>query len=152
MKFEFDGMKVGQVETLSLRYSVNKGTALEAGARVEVRTFGLGGNVTTHALNLKLPRGFTVSKIETSDGTLRSGRAGIPLDLGMEPVVLFFVLRKTTILDNRYVSLGLTLGVIAVAVGGVLYILYRKKIIFTGLGKGKSGVDGSPQDRGNGST
>jgi hypothetical protein len=112
---------------------------------VEVRTFGLGGDVTTHALNLKLPRGFTVSKIETADGTLRSGRAGIPLDLGREPVVLFFVLRRTTILDNRYVSLGLTLGVIGIAVGGILYILYRKKLIFAGPGKEETAQVGPPE-------
>ena len=49
--------------------------------------------------------------------------------------MLYFVLRRTTILDNPLVSLGLTLGIIAAAAGGVLYILYRKKLIFKGTGK-----------------
>jgi hypothetical protein len=135
LAIDFEGMKVGELQTLSLNYNIDQGTELEAGARVEIRTFGLGGDVTTHALNLKLPRGFTVSKIETPDGALRSGRAGIPLDLGREPVVLFFVIRRTTILDVRYVSLGLTLGIVAIVVGGVLYFLYRRKLIFAGTEK-----------------
>ena len=129
---DFDGMKVGELETLSLRYGIDEGTGVEAGARVEIRTFGLGADVTTHAINLKLPKGVTVSKIETKDGVIRSGRSGVPLDLGMEPVVLYFILRSITILDNPYVTLGLTLGIIACAAGGVLYFLYRRKLIFKG--------------------
>jgi hypothetical protein len=134
LTINFDGMKVGELETLSLRYGIDEGTGVSAGARVEVRTFGLEADVTTHALNLKLPRGFTVSRIETPDGVLRSGRSGIPLDLGRESLVLYFVIRRLTILDNSYVTLGLSLGVIAVVVGGVLYFLYRRKLIFKGNG------------------
>ena len=136
---DLDGMKVGELETLSLQYSTEEGVELKAGARVEVRTFGLGGDVTTHAINLKLPKGFTISRIETPDGVLRSGSSGIPLDLGREPVVLFFVLRRTNILDNTYVSLGIFLGAIVAIVGGILYVLYRKKLILAG--KSGSEVD-----------
>jgi len=142
---ELDGMKIGELETLSLQYSTEEGVELEAGARVEVRTFGLGGDVTTHAINLKLPRGFTISRIETPDGVLRSGSSGIPLDLGREPVVLFFVLRRTNILDNTYVSLGILLGAVAAVIGGILYVLYRKKLILAG---GDKGLDGAGTGQG----
>ncbi len=130
---EFSQMKVGQMESIELRYVVSEGTDLRPGSRIRVRTLGLGGNATLHALSLKLPDGLTVSKVETPQGTVKAGGAGgVPLDLGQEPVELVFVLRRVTPLDNPYVSWGIGLGCVAIVAGFLLYRMY-------GRPRGKSG-------------
>lgn len=123
----FDPMKVGQMETMDLRFRIGRGTEIGPGAVVEVRTLGLAGNVTYHSLGLKLPPGFAVSRVETPQGSVRPGGGeGVPLQLGTEPVILEFVLRRRTILDNAYFMLGLVVAIIAAAIGVPLYVRYRR--------------------------
>jgi hypothetical protein len=110
-----------------MRYGVAEGVEVEHGAKVEVRTLGLGGNITIQALNLRLHNGLTVSRIETPDGVIKPNQAGIPLTLSKESVTLVFGIRRTNLLDNRNVVLGLELGVLGVVAGGLIYVWYRRK-------------------------
>ena len=124
----FDGKRVGEIGDLDLTYVAGQGITIAPGARIPVRTLGLGGNVTVQALSLKLPQGFTVSRVETPQGVVKQSRSGgVPLDIGMQSVELVFVIRRTTLLDNPYVSLGIVLGSLAVAAGLAVYVVYRRK-------------------------
>jgi hypothetical protein len=120
-------MKIGEMANINMRYGVAEGVEVEHGAEVEVRTLGLGGNITIQALNLRLRDGLTVSRIETPDGVIKPNQAGIPLTLSKESVTLVFGIRRTNLLDNRNVVLGLELGVLGVVAGGLIYVWYRRK-------------------------
>lgn len=107
------GMKVGQVESLAIRYNVRGGTYPEPGSMVEVRTLGLGAGVTEQAIGLNLPKGLTISRIETPYGSVKPGKSGAALSLGPEPTKLILVVRHTNLLDNRYVVWGIAIAVLA---------------------------------------
>ncbi len=121
----FRGMKVGEMNTVDLRYVVKKGTAIKPGASIEVRTLGLAGNVTYHTLSLKLPGNYVISKIQTPDGIVK-GSGGVPLNLGTEPVSLSFVVRKKNLLDSGYFVWGLAIAIIGLIAGSATYVWYAK--------------------------
>ena len=123
-----DEKRVGEMGSLGLTFIAGEGVAIGPGARIPLRTLGLGGNVTIHALSLNLPDGYTVSRVETPDGVIReSGSGGIPLDIGTSSVELAFIIRRTTILDNPYVVWGIILGSVAVIGGITTYLFYRRR-------------------------
>jgi hypothetical protein len=120
--------RVGEMGSLGLTFIAGEGVTIGPGARIPVRTLGLGGNVTIHALSLNLPDGHTVSRVETPDGVIReSGSGGIPLDIGTSSVRLVFVVRRTTPLDNPYVVWGIILSSVAVIGGIAAYLFYRRR-------------------------
>jgi hypothetical protein len=123
-----DEKRVGEMGSIGLSYLAGEGVTVGPGAKIPVRTLGLGANVTIHALSLNLPDGYTVSKVETPQGIIKeSGSGGIPLEIGTRSVELVFVIRRTTPLDNPYVVWGIVLGSVAVVGGIVAYTLFWRK-------------------------
>jgi len=120
------GMKLGQLESITLRYIVRGGITLGPGSRVEVRTLGLGGGATGQTLGLKLPKGLTISRIETPYGSVRPGKSGASLHLGAESTRVVLVVRRTNLLDNRYAAWGIALAIVAVP-AGLLFRRWRRK-------------------------
>lgn len=126
LRINFSEMKVGEMEYIRVRFTTNQGVDLKPGSRVEVKTLGLGGNITAQALNLKLPKGLTVARIETQSGVVKPGSSGdAPITLGRDPVSLIFFIRRATPLDNPYVVWGIGLGIIGIVAGYILYRRYR---------------------------
>jgi len=121
---DFSPMKVGEMRNVVVKYSTRGGVELRPGARVEVRTLGLEGNVTAQTMNLELPKTLTVASIETPYGLVKAGRSGaIPLIMERKSVKLVFTIRKRTVLDNRYFLWGLVLLLVAIP---PTFFLYRR--------------------------
>ncbi len=119
-------VRVGQMVSLTLQYSLVGGTEIRHGSRLEVRTLDLDANVSEQALGLKLPKGFTISRIEVLDGSYRPGASGAVVDLGSRSATMVFVVRRTTILDSPYVLLAMFLSASVFAVGWALAARKRR--------------------------
>lgn len=127
LRIGFSAMKVGEVRDITIKYATRGGVDLRPGARVEVRTLGLDENITAQAMNLELPKGLTVASIETPYGVVKAGRSGgIPLIMEKKPTKLIFVIRRLTLLDNRYFVWGTALVLIALPLTWILYRKYRR--------------------------
>ncbi len=120
------GMKVGDMNTVVIQFSTTQGVEPEPGSGVPIRTLDLGGEVTSQILSLDLPSSLTVDKVEVPNGTIKPGSSsGVQLPVGGEAAELVFVLRKKTMLDNRYFRWSLIVAAIAIPSGYIIHRRYR---------------------------
>jgi len=107
-------MKVGELLDLRLKFSVKGGSEIRGGAVVKVKTLGLDANATEQSIQLQMPEGFVVSKVETPFGSAK-GKGSAGLYIGPDPCEVSIYVRRKNPFDYLYFNVGLVVVIIAAA-------------------------------------
>jgi len=107
-------MKVGELLELRLKFSVEGGCEIRGGAIVKVQTLGLDANSTEQSIQLQMPKGFVVSKVETPFGSAK-GKGSAGLYIGPDPCEVSIYVRRKNPFDYLYFNVGLAVAIIAAA-------------------------------------